>query len=1274
MNGKFELVWSAIFFACLCCVLDAEILETPRNQYVEGELLVSLTDDVSSDSWVHLQSELDLSVSRKLSHNGKTLLVKVGEKVDLAEVFRRLGADDLIEAVSYNFIRSISLTPDDPYLEWEALWGHYNAGHFSGVVGADIDSESGWDIANDAGNVVVAVLDTGVRYTHEDLAANMWVNEGEIPGNGIDDDGNDYVDDVHGINATDGSGDPMDDMGHGTHVAGILGAVGNNGVGVVGVAWNVQIMALKFLDEKGDGTDADAVECINYAIEQGVDIINNSWGGGGYNAVIEKAIDDANEKGILFVAAAGNSNSDTDKYPNYPSSYEFPNVVSVAATNRNDELADFSNFGESSVDIAAPGDEIYSTYAGSDSDYRTLNGSSMAAPFVSGVLAVMKSRFPDEAMAALVNRLYSSADPLPDLARRCRTGARLNFNNALQETLLPPLNDSFSNPILLSAASVQSASFNATASREVNEPIHNESESGQSVWWRWSAPNSDFVEISTEGSDFLSLFSVYRGESLAELKKIAESVSSMEVAAVASFDAEQGVDYYIAVDGLDGEAGNISLTLSQAVANDDFDSAKELVGLAISDEVNNGAATVEENEQSVLGHDPVRSLWWSWEAPVSGEIALSTSGSSNVDTILAIYQGESIDDLNLVSADLDSGLAYSSLVTFDATKGEKYYISVDSWQGEVGDVSISILAGQNDDFFEYRRLVGASLTDLAYNGFADKEVGEPKHADNVGGCSLWWRWEATRNGQAIVDTFGSDFDTLLAVYRGTNLLDLELVASNDDLGGSLTSQVTFDVRLGDHYYVAIDGRSGFSEAVTGKVQLNVDILEDPSTGLPIVDTSELAVATVNEAYSTILNLRNSGNLLSVKGLPNGLSFDSENRAIGGTPLESGVFEIRIEVENIEGVTDSVLMLRVEPSEGSPVLKLESDRKFVMVGDALDLSVPVSGAGEMAFQWFKDGELLEGQTDSFLSLGKVSISDAGNYQLIATNSLGTANSEEIEVFINHNTLANISTRGFARTGAEIMIAGFVITGDEPRRVLVRAVGPSLEAQGVSGFLQDPQFLIYSGDEIVGESDNWALEGAQAELESAFKDIGAFALSSNNDAAALVTLDPGIYTVLSFGADGGEGVVLTEVYDADRGLESGSRLVNVSTRVYASVDEKIAIAGFVIDGEQPKKVIVRALGPSLIDEEGAILTAETVLPDPLIMLYGPGGFIKANDDWSNEGAEEMELLFERVGASPLARGSFDAAMSLSLPPGPYSVLLWNFDESEGISLLEVYEVDE
>ncbi|MGQ0760787.1 MAG: S8 family peptidase [Acidobacteriota bacterium] len=314
-------------------------------------------------------------------------------------------------------------------------WGLFNHGQDGGKSGADISAMQAWATTKGSGDVVVALLDSGVDYTHPDLAKNIWRRPGIIIAYQDEDltpDG--PIDDINGLNLLEDTGDPMDDNGHGTHCAGIIGAEGGNEIGVAGVNWTVKIMPLKFMDAEGVATVRDAIEAINYVINRkragvNVRVISSSWGSMARSRALEDVIRKAGEEGILIVAAAGNASSDNDAKPHYPGSYDLNNVISVAALNRNDELTTFSNFGATSVDIAAPGQQIVSTWL--EHGYQEKQGTSMATPFVSGVAALILAANPGISIDELRVRLLNSVDPLPSLKGRVATGGRINAAKAI---------------------------------------------------------------------------------------------------------------------------------------------------------------------------------------------------------------------------------------------------------------------------------------------------------------------------------------------------------------------------------------------------------------------------------------------------------------------------------------------------------------------------------------------------------------------------------------------------------------------------------------------------------------------------------------------------------------------------------------------------------------------------------------------------------------------------------------------------------------------------
>jgi hypothetical protein len=311
-------------------------------------------------------------------------------------------------------------------------WGVNNTGQsirgISGVADADIDGYEAWDVRTSAADIIVAVIDSGVQWSHPDLDDNIWSNSDEIAGNGVDDDNNGYVDDVRGWDFYGNDSNPDDAEGHGTHCAGTVGAEGNNGIGVAGVAWDVQIMPLRFIGPFG-GSTSDAIAAVNYAVANGAKISNNSWGGGGFSTALRDAIANAGANGHLFVAAAGNDGVNTDSSAHYPSSYSNDNIISVAATDNRDNLAGFSNYGISTVDLGAPGVDIASTYNGSG--YVWNSGTSMAAPHVSGAAAVLWAENPSWTYEQVRDRLYATVRATGAMSGITATGGVLNLQAAL---------------------------------------------------------------------------------------------------------------------------------------------------------------------------------------------------------------------------------------------------------------------------------------------------------------------------------------------------------------------------------------------------------------------------------------------------------------------------------------------------------------------------------------------------------------------------------------------------------------------------------------------------------------------------------------------------------------------------------------------------------------------------------------------------------------------------------------------------------------------------
>ncbi len=348
--------------SAMAAKFDKKALDFP---HVSGELLVTFKNSADTSRAMSILGHAGAVKAEALripafaqdSELGRTM--KVTFDGDLASKMSAVAALRNVAWVEPNFIVYADSIPTDPM--FDDLWGMNNTGQTGGTADADIDAPEAWDIETGDSSVIVGIIDTGIAYNHPDLAANMWTNTGEIADNGIDDDGNGYVDDVYGINCIDGSGDPYDDNGHGTHVAGTVAAAMDNGEGVVGVAPGVSLMGLKFLSAEGSGSSDDALECLLYSVYMGAALTNNSWGGGFPSRNMKSAIEQAGSRGSLFVAAAGNDGTDNDRNPHYPSSYRSPTVLAVANSDHNDLLDASSNYGARSVDIAAPGTGITSS-------------------------------------------------------------------------------------------------------------------------------------------------------------------------------------------------------------------------------------------------------------------------------------------------------------------------------------------------------------------------------------------------------------------------------------------------------------------------------------------------------------------------------------------------------------------------------------------------------------------------------------------------------------------------------------------------------------------------------------------------------------------------------------------------------------------------------------------------------------------------------------------------------------------------------------------------
>lgn len=445
---SFVVVLALLIF-CLAAMMSSALAQDEELEpaFVPGQVIVSFapgTTDAQIDEYYdryNLTEMDDLNPAATVDGAALTRLAFVPADVS-PELVASLERDPIVRYVEPNYIMQVSKEPDDA--DYSKQWSLNNTGQTGGVADADVDAPEGWDVTTGSPNALVVIIDTGIDYTHEDLIPNLWFNPGECSGttceaNGTDDDNNGYIDDFHGINAITDTGDPMDDYGHGTHVAGTIGASGNNKLGVVGMNWNIKIVACKFLGASGGGSVAGAVKCFNYAhdlkTKKNLNVVatNNSWGGSAPSDALEEAM--AGDDQPLHVCAAGNGNSGA---PHYPAAFELDNIVSVASTDHSDMYSEFSNYGDW-VDLAAPGSDILSTVPTGNcaicdpSGYAVISGTSMATPHVTGAAELIAAKYPNLTPVQIKQRLLTGVDPLSDTSKNTATNGRLNLLNTLEE-------------------------------------------------------------------------------------------------------------------------------------------------------------------------------------------------------------------------------------------------------------------------------------------------------------------------------------------------------------------------------------------------------------------------------------------------------------------------------------------------------------------------------------------------------------------------------------------------------------------------------------------------------------------------------------------------------------------------------------------------------------------------------------------------------------------------------------------------------------------------
>ncbi len=1155
-----------------------------------------------------------------------------------------------------------------------------------------IKIEDAWAVSTGGENVVIGIVDTGVDHSHVDLVRNIWVNENEIPGNRKDDDGNGFIDDVNGWDFVNDDNDPQDDAGHGTHIAGIVGASGNNGKGVVGLNWDVSIMALK----AGDGESlsssniAEALRYMRMMKERGVAVVvsNNSYGSDGPSNVIHSEIAKQEADGILFVVAAGNDGEDIDRAgAEFPAGFEDDIIVAVASSNQIDTLNVSSNYGRTSVDLAAPGNDVYSTLEGERYGYRS--GTSMACPHVAGAIALMMSSDSSLAWRDVKNRLLDTVDRVSSLDGRVLSGGRLNLAAALRPSLLEfSLEEVRHDGELIFLSDIRVPVFfelqgaeGAIISEEVVSGVGVVSieRLGRVYEFRFPEEGRYEIEFSAELDEVLRI--VKRTVFVGPIESVGDGLFHYW-----NFDGDTEGEPDLA-GGSNGTLLNVSRQSSVLGSSGRFTGSNSYMSFeSTHTPLITVSAMVRLDQLGDNPHPRILNMDDYYLYISARESELDPDGNSDV---LKFYsdRSESFGIWNTEPGSIVSGRWIHVAATYDSSsENNNPILYID---GEKRLARVQAPAIGNQLIFDGTAYVGDNEDGLrGFDGLIDEvrvydRVLSDGEVSTLAATHYGRQWEdvSIRREASVefdssyvfslmsdgVDFFsgsvewsvlGADHYEVLTVDRNTASFeffegsDLLIVAKASD--GVVTEYFTKEFVLKER------------EIVTGNW-----IGEDTSGALIVVHLDE----SLDSGYVSLFD-RNGQTLLlreAINVLGNGAFETGE----GSAYLVKGIIDGDV-VVSVSGV--GIAFLELKRIEGVAFGQLVGDYRGGVVGSSGDrFDVQVFGDGRVLI--VRSGlveDMAWGEIDSD---GVFSIKSVGGVlfdgrvvenRRFVEGVLGLE-SERRKFFCRRDGEAsasrfvNLSTRGRVADGEAVLIGGFVIEGNERQNVLIRGVGPGLARTfGLLDVLEDPllQVLDESGDVI--DVVDWAGDGASEELSQLFERVGAFGLSEgSSDAAVALSLESGAYTAIIRGENGKTGEALFEVYDASTGMDSA--FVNVSTRGRVAGNSIVLIGGFVVKGTEPINVLLRAAGPSL-----SSLDVENPLSNPRLDLFKEDLYIAGNDNWMDSGTSRLEESFVGAGAFSFDRGSKDAALDVWLSPGVYSIVVSGVDGSEGISLVEAYEL--
>ena len=1193
-------------------------------------------------------------VRNKFARFGDLRVIELPASETVEKAIRRLEATGRYEFVEPDYLETPDATPNDA--SFATQWPLNNTGQLAGSTpGVDIKAVAAWDIIREAPNVVVAVIDNGFNLTHRDLVPNLWRNPAPTFG------------DVNGASFVRGarSGNVADETGHGSHVAGIIGAAGNNTFNISGIAWRVQLMAVKNSDATGSSASSDSAACIDYAVAHGARIINCSFGGTSFSQTLFTALRAARDAGVIVVTSAGNDGFNSDTSPHYPSGYLLDNVVSVGSSGPSDLASSSSDVG-GLVDLFAPGTSILSLDL-TNTGQVTRSGTSMAAPHVTGSLALLRAHFPNDTPRQLINRLFRGVDRGPGFTGRAHSGGRLNLLRALTGTSNRPFNDEFENRAILVGGGATLRANNAGATAEAGEPAHAGVAASSTLWWQWTAPSGGAVTVTTRGSDYDTVLGVYTGGAVNALTRVAANDDSDDLTTSRlTFTAELGVTYYFAVGGKNGATGLTVLGFGTAPANDDFANAEILPSQQSLQKAGTTVhATMQTGEPRILDLPGGVSVWYRWTAPRTGRFQVAAF-SLDADLMLGVYTGSSVDALTLVASNDDTGVNNvntDSLCTFVATAGTAYYLKVDA-KDSLRPATFTLTV--TDSLWQFSTDGGAisGSPTVAPDGTIFQGAGAPDPNLYAIAPDGTFKWLYRTNGSIAYASpaIGRDGTIFLGASDGrvTALKPDGKVLWERALGAG---SVSVSPAIGNDGVVYLHGTDGFLYSL------------DPATGATrwrvVVNALSFASAAIGPD-GTIYQASEAGFLYAIR--PDGTQkwrFTTNGDTFSTPAIDAS--------GNIYVTTYSTATLLCVTPAGS--LRWQ----FSSPGEPFVSSSPtLSADGGAAYFGASDNRLYAVNTADGSQRWRVELEDAILTSTAAIDANGT-----IYVGCYDNRIYAINPNGtIKRTWDTALpvrssptIAGRTLyIGSTDAKLYALEIdapaangawtqyrqnashtgrlggGPlalTVTPQPVSTVISLPFTLggAASGTDPIGfqwRKDGVVIPGATYAThfvtKSTASDAGSYTLTVTNAQGTLVTAP----------------VVVT--------LESliPPRVSNFSVRSAAGAAAQTMTVAFRVGPGAAKPLLIRGIGPTL-----ATFGVAGALADPQLQLLSGATLIVANDNWAGDAA--VLAAASRANAFPLVAASRDAAVVRSLAPGSYGVQLSGVNNTTGVTLAEIYDTD-